>query len=184
MHDLDILDQMIKDSAKVKIESRYQKPLLVLNEPKSDYSVEICGLPDNAIVINADAFESPKSVFNGNKGECKRADFIVVADMGRNKVIIIIEMKRDKDDRNKIEKQLMGAKCFLAYCKEIGKSFWNEKDFLSGYDYRFVCINRINLAKRRTRPDREDCLHDEPGKMMRIDWSSRLQFNKLVGKFD
>ena len=86
------------------------------------------------------------------------------------------------DDSNIIMKQLMGAKCFMTYCKEIGKSFWNKKDFLSEYDYRYVCIGHISIAKKPTRIKRDSRLHDEPGKMMKIDWPSHIQFNQLAGK--
>ncbi len=182
MPDLDILNQMIKDSARVRIESRHQKPIVVLEEPQAKKcSVEIRGLPDDVVIIKADAFESPFSVFTCKKGECKRADYIVVADTGRKKVIIFIEMKKTKKSKQDIEKQLSGAKCFLAYCKEIGISFWENSNFLSGYKYRFVSIGHISISKRKTRIERKSGIHDEPGKMMKVDWPSHLQFNHLAG---
>jgi hypothetical protein len=139
-------------------------------------------MPHNSIVVKADAFKSPDSVFQGTKGECKRADFVIVADCGNKKVIVCIEMKAGKDSEKEIVRQLTGARCFMVYCQEIGKSFWREQDFLKGYAYRFVSINRISIAKSKTRIDRHPSLHDRPDRMLKISSPHRLEFNHLAGK--
>lgn len=49
-----------------------------------------------------------------------------------------------------IIEQLIGAHCFVAYCREIGKSFWKQPNFLEKYDCRFVSIKNIT-QKNTTR---------------------------------
>ncbi len=68
---------------------------------------------------------------------------------------------------NEIIQQLKGAQCFLAYCQEIGKTFWNESDFLKKYKQRFVSIGHTSIIKRKTRITRESGKHDQPEKMLK-----------------
>ena len=182
MSDLKILHQMIKDNAKVPLVSGYGKHTVTLTEPRQPGSaVTIAGIPDNAIVIKADAFKSPDTVFNGSQGECKRADFVIVADSGNKKTIVCIEMKATKAPEKEIIQQLTGARCFIAYCQEIGKAFWHEPDFLDGYKHRFVSIGYTSMPKRKTRIDRSTSVHDRPDRMMKISSPHRLQFDLLAG---
>jgi hypothetical protein len=99
MSDIAILKEMIKESARVSLKDGKAKKQLILNEPwPADYYVTIYGMPDDdqVVVIKADAFTSPQAVFIGSKGECKRADFVIIADTGKKKVILCIEMKAGK----------------------------------------------------------------------------------------
>jgi len=183
MPDLAILHQMIKDGAKVPLLDKHGKKSVVLSEPQHPgSSVTIAGMPDNAIVIKADAFTPPKSVFNGLKGECKRADFVIVANTGNKKSIVCIEMKATKAPEKEVIQQLSGAKCFIVYCQEIGKSFWKQQDFLVGYSFRFISIGHTSIPKRPTRIDPSAGVHDHPDRMLKISSSHRLQFDQLVGK--
>lgn len=178
---------MIKDAAKVSLVDYYGKKQVKLEEPQfPGASITIHGMPDNAVVIKADAFTSPGSVFKGLHGECKRADFVIIADGGsKKKVVICIEMKVMAGKRMGTEKeivqQLKGAQCFVAYCREIGRLFWNEPDFLNGFVYRFVSIGNISISKKRLRIDPSKNLHDRPEKMMKISSPHRLEFNHLAG---
>lgn len=183
MSDIDILHQMVRDTAKIPVSDEYSRKKVVLKEPQQPKSlVTILGLPDDVIVIKADAFRSPDTVFKGTQGECKRADFVIVADTGDKKVIICIEMKAKKKQRWTIVKQLTGAKCFVLYCQGIGREFWNKPDFLIGYEYRFVAICHTSIAKRKTRYEKKlRVLHDHPENMLRISRPNDLQFNRLAG---
>ncbi len=184
MTDINLLDQMIKNEAKMALENKNGKLYVTLSEPQCPRgSVTIAGLPNNAIVIKADKFNSPDSLFAGSKGECKRADFVIVADSGQKKVVLCIEMKQTRDSAKEVVQQLTGTLCFVSYCKEIGREFWNRQDFLKGYDYRFISIGHISIAKRRTRIDRQPGIHDRPEQMMKIGWpNGRIEFNLLAGK--
>jgi hypothetical protein len=85
MSDLKILKELIRDEALVTIEDGlYGKPKVTLIEPKnqchSEYTVDINNIPKNAIVIKTDTFPAPTPIFNGSKGECKRADFVIIVE--------------------------------------------------------------------------------------------------------
>lgn len=185
MSDIAILKEMIQESAKVPlVEDSYGKKKVTLKEPDGNYSVTINGMPDDeqVIVIKADAFTSPKAVFTGAKGECKRADFIIVADTETKKVILCIEMKAKAKTSPEWEiiQQLKGAMCFVAYCQKIGKEFWCVQKFLDAYVYRFVTIRNINIHKKPTREAITDD-HDSPERMLKITSPHYLQFNRLIG---
>lgn len=180
MPDKAILIQMIKNDALVQMQNEYGKPLVKLSEPQiPDSNVTIRNLPADAVVIKVDAFRTPDDIFNGGKGECKRADYVIIS--ADKKCIIYIEMKRTKDGWSQIVKQLMGAQCFVRYCQEIGKVFWNETEFLNGYKNRFVSIGHTSIAKKKTRFTLTSDRHDTPDKAMKIDWPYYLQFNQLAG---
>jgi len=182
MTDLEILEHMLKDAARVAITVTNGKASVTLDEPQTpDSSVIISGLPSDAIVMKVDAFQSPDAIFCGSKGECKRADYVIVTDSGTKKRIIYIEIKKTKDSWKDIVRQLEGARCFMSYCQEIGKTFWNDKDFLNNYKSRFISIGHTSIPKRRTRIERKSGRHDSPDKALKIDWPHRLQFNHLAG---
>jgi len=183
MSDLDILHQLIKTAATVPLLDKSGKKSVLLSEPQHPNSkVTILGLPDNAIVIKVDAFKAPDAIFNGSQGECKRADFIIVANTGNKKSIVFIEMKATKASEKEIIRQLTGASCFIHYCKEIVSSFWKQQNFLKGYSFRFISISHTSISKRRTRIDRKTGVHDCPEKMLKISAPHHLQFDQLAGK--
>ena len=125
MSDLKILKELIIDEALVTIEDGlYGKPKVTLVEPKNqchpEYTVDINNIPKNSIVIKTDTFPAPKHIFNGSKGECKHADFVIIAEtMIKNKpknLIIFIELKKGKgNSQASIIQQLKGAQCIIAY---------------------------------------------------------------------
>ncbi|VFN05181.1 MAG: hypothetical protein BECKG1743D_GA0114223_106821, partial [Candidatus Kentron sp. G] len=90
LDEMDILHEMIRENAKVSIEESNGRRQVTLGEPRDSEGrkVKISGLPDDAIVINADEFPAPDAVFTCRKGECKRADFIIIADTGKKRVIL------------------------------------------------------------------------------------------------
>ena len=185
MSDIAILKEMIKETATVPLEDHHNKKQVKLIEPDiPNCFVTIHGMPhhDEVIIIKADDFKSPDTVFTGSKGECKRADFVIVADTGKKKVIFCIEMKAKTrtSTEKKIIEQLKGAKCFVAYCQKIGKEFWGQPKFLDSYVYRFVTIRNINLDKRSTREEITDT-HVSPERMLKISSPKGLQFNRLIG---
>ena len=181
MSDIAILKEMIQKSATVPLEEHNDKKKVILKEPDDDYAVTIYGMPDDeqVIVIKADAFPAPKAVFIGSKGECKRADFVIIADTGPKKVILYIEMKAGKGEALKdILAQLKGAKCFVAYCREIGQLFWKQQNFLEDYGDRFLSIKNIKLSKKKTRFDPNPHFCSDIQILKRN--GSSFQFNDLI----
>jgi hypothetical protein len=113
--ELVFLNQMIRAIAKVPLKDHYGKKTVELIEPAhATYRVTIFGLPDNCVVIKADRFTSPDSIFEGSNGQCKRCDFVIAANSGGRKVILYLEMKGERGPRAEIIQQLKGAKCFVA----------------------------------------------------------------------
>lgn len=80
--DIVILKRMIQPRATVALESEHQKKIVKLTEDCDNYTVTIHGMPDNdeVIVIKVDTFSAPTTIFQGIKGECKRADFVIISD--------------------------------------------------------------------------------------------------------
>ena len=182
MSDIEVLHQMIKTSAKLSSADHYGRKMVNLIEPQHpDSSVSIFGLPDDAVVIKVDAFRSPDTVFNGSQGECKRADYVIVADAGAKSVIVYIEMKATKGSEREVIQQLTGARCFVAYCREVGKAFWNQPAFLDEYQERFVSVGHTSIPKRKTRISKQPGVHDHPSRMLKIDYPHHLQFDHLAG---
>jgi hypothetical protein len=187
MSDIAILKEMLKPESTLALDEHQNGRRLnysvTLKESSDNYSVKIEGMPkhEDVIVINPESF-NPSTILNAANGQCKRADFVIVADTDLEKMVICIEMKKTKDENKKIIQQLNGAKCFVAYCREIGKAFWGQQNFLDAYQYRFIRIGRISISKRTTRLKKKvnSELHDTPEKMLKIVYQPVLQFNYLV----
>ena len=178
MSDMKILSELILESALVPHENEYGKPVIKLQEKGVNGSVSfIRNIPSDAIIIKADEFPAPKTFFKGNKGECKRADFIIISE--EKKVILYVELKAGAKDASHIVKQLKGASCVISYCKEIGKQFWSEARFLDGYAHRYVGMVNLSVSKKPSR-HKSSPLHDSPEKFLKISSPHNLQFNHLA----
>lgn len=191
MSDFDILRDLIRDTALASVEYEYRKKIIVLEEPgnqqQSAYSLQIHNVPDDVIAFKVDAFPAPKEIFKNDKGECKRADFVVIASGNKANWIVHIEMKGGNTGSGKeIEQQLRGARCLVAYCRAIGREFWQEPNFLEEkkYQQRFVSVKNIRISKRPIQIEPKSGLHDTPENMLKLNGAAngKLQFNELVGK--
>ena len=193
--DLEILSEMIRDTALASVEEhpygRSGKKVVILKELNNEqqYSVKIQNAPDEILAIKADEFPAPKSIFRNDKHECKRADYILVAYTKVANWIIYIELKSGQSNsREEIRQQLYGAKCLIAYCRAVGRTFWQQPGFLEEkkYEQRFVCVKNLKSKKtptrNRSKPRR---LHDNSADMLKIiddPPGKRIQFNELVNK--
>ena len=184
VNDIQILQEMLVSRVQVRFQQQGQsRPSVKLTDSQADTTVEIKGLPPDSIVIRSEDFENPLTVFNGSKGERKRADFVIVAnDESERKWIICIETKGGNKSRSEIIAQLKGAACFINYCKCIGKSFWESEEFLEGYECRFVSVVRLNDPRtRRTELFYyTEKLHDRPEAFLKISRSFTIHFSKLI----
>ena len=190
--DLDVLRELINDGALVQLsgEPGHGRRPAKLEETGNDtdenrYSIWIKGIPDDAVIIKTDAFPAPKSIFKCGRGECKRADYVIVASTGSKNYIVYMEMKKGRGDRGNIVDQLKGSECFVSYCRAIAGRFWNRPNFLdsNSCESRFVSITKIGISKSPTRPRGSAGLHDAPEKMMRIDYvgdGGGVHFSKLI----
>lgn len=189
MDDVDVLRELINDEALTPIEFSNNRNVITLKEsrdgPQSEYTVKIQNAPDDIITIKADHFPPPRIIFKGVKGECKRADYVIVARTDRRNWIIYIELKgRKSGSHSEIVQQLRGAKCLVAYCRAIGQAFWSQREFLkeNNYEQRFISIKDARLAKEATRRKQRDALHDNPENMRKLRKvsGSKIQFNELI----
>ena len=182
MGDMQILKELFKDNALVDMKKKYSSNIAILTEPQcSGSSVEINGIPDDTIIVKIDKFPDPSNLFNGNKGECKRADYAIIAEYRSKNRILFIEMKKTKGSKKEIIQQLKGAGCILKYIQEIGQQFWNKADFLTDFEYRFISFGHTSIRKRKTRITRQSDIHNTPENMMKIDWPANIRFNHLAG---
>lgn len=185
MNDIEILKEMLNCNIRVPLQQQTGSlPSVELIDKCT--TVEIKGLPHDSIVIKAEDFKDPPTVFQGSKGEGRRADFVIVSNDGIKKWIVCIEVKRGRRiRRNRVIAQLRGARCIMDYCKSIGREFWSAKGFLKGYEYRFVGIARLNIQIQPTRsgasggPSRRN-LHNRPEAFLRILGRQSLYFNELT----
>lgn len=191
MADFDILRDLIRDAVLASVECEYKKKTIVLEEPgdqqQSAYSLKIRNVPDAFIAFKVDAFPAPKNIFKNDKGECKRADFVIIASNDKVSWIVYIEMKGGNlGSEKEIVQQLRGARCLVAYCRAIGREFWQEPNFLAEKNYRqrFISVKNIQISKQPTRLGPKSGQHDTPENMLKLNGvaNGRLQFNKLVGK--
>jgi hypothetical protein len=191
MSDIAILKEMFKTNILEKLENRQEGTHVVysvkLKEPKDGYFIIIDRMSNDneVVIINPEAFIAPTVLFNGNKHECKRSDFVIIDE--KEKVILYIEMKRTKGSKKDVVAQLRGAKCFVSYCKEIGREFWNEANFLDSYEHRFVVVDHIDnkISKSRHRVTRQDMntIHNRPEAVLSIPYRDKLKFDNLINLY-
>ena len=151
-----------------------------LNENDDDgnigYSIKIKGVPNNTLVLKTDILEMKKA-FMCAKGECKRADFAIIA-TGEKK-IIFIEMKKTKLNNEELVKQLKGASVFVDFCKLIVSEFWGRPDFLRGYKKYYVSLSHTPLAKGPSKSNSKKKSHTSPEKHLRIRGMAAIHYQHL-----
>ena len=172
---------MLTNGAQVPLKQTTGKPSVSLEDKQANTSVEIVDIPDDSIVIRAELF-NPPNIFTAQKGQRRRADFVIVSNTKTEKWIICIETQKGTGkDRTVVEQQLRGAECFIGYCKWVGKSFWQSTAFLDGYQYRYVSIVNINIDKQITRVDKTKIRSGRsPDTFREISGPQTLLFDELV----
>ena len=188
MSDLDVLQELINERALVPLEKTpYGKKTVDLVEcdrqGKVLYSIKIKGVPDDTVVVKTDMFHSPKGIFTCRRGECKRADYVIIANSDTANFIVHVEMKEGKGNTGEIVNQLKGSECFISYLRAIVSRFWQQSKFLDQYENRFVTFREIRSRKSPTRKSRPPVLHNVPGKMFKIDDvkdGGKVYFGRLI----
>jgi len=183
MSDFSILNELIQNSVQVPVQiDQHQKRFIYLEEKQDNYGITIRGISDETdiFVIAADRFPPPKVFFRDSKGECKRADFIIITSTTKGKFIIIIEMKAGAGDNISIRQQLRGAQCLATYIKQVGKVFWKNQNFLADYQYRFVSLKHLGTNKKSSRSSKTYSLHNSPEKCLCLSPGKFLQLRELI----
>ena len=181
MNDVAVLRDLLREDALAATEqSSSGKRLSSWRSQKNrPYQLSITGVPHDTVAFKTDRFPPPTSVFNNRRGECKRADYVIVAlDEGKG-WIVYVEMKRGHGNRAAIERQLRGAKCVVSYCRAIVEQFWRERRFLQDCDERFVSVRDVRTDKQPTR--RRRSRHDNPEDMLLLTApTGTLRFETLL----
>lgn len=183
MNDIEILQRMLIRDIQVPLQcEKPGSPFVKLTDKQAETTVEIRELPRDTIVIKAEEFKFPITVFESLKGQRRRADFVIVSSDESGKWIICIEtQRRNAKTAAHVVGQLKGAQCFISYCKCIGRSFWESEEFLEGYEYRFVSIANIGISTQSTRPfHRKGELHSRPETFLKILGRQILYFYELT----
>lgn len=183
--DSEILARLFKPSARVNlVPDAYGKQTIILDEPKRlDSSVTIAYLPGDTVAVNVDKFEAAAYVFNCDEGICKRADYALISET--TKSILYVELKSSSSFQHKdIVHQFVGAQCFVSYCKELARRFWQSPGFMDGYCERFVSIVSISSSQQPVIEREAGPAHSSPHTYMKIKHPNRkfLHFNKLLGR--
>ena len=63
---------MLVGRAQVRLQQSHNRLSVELTDLQAGTTVEIKGLPPDSIVIRAEDFKNPLTIFNGSKGERKR----------------------------------------------------------------------------------------------------------------
>ncbi len=178
----DLTDKMVQRKARMPLSKEHGKYRVELTEPGcADSSVTIRHLPDRCIVIKLDSCVDLNAIFNGSLGECKRSDYVIVADHRGELVVVYIEMKRTKAAWKAVCQQLSGSHCFIQYMQTLGKTFGKQGDYLQGAKHRFVCYGHTGPRKRKTKITRQAAIHDTPEKALKIDNPNYVQFAMIAG---
>lgn len=179
--DLDILSQMIVQSAQVPLTGQHNKKSLILPESHGEkYEVKITGVNPETIAIAIDRFPDMRKFFNQDGGICKRADFAIITDGDYGKFIVVIELKAGDQKNKEVIQQLQGAQALISYFQKIGKIFFSKSDFLENYEYRFVSMKDVKIAKKPTVNKKNPKIHDRPENMLCLSGYQQVQFKRLI----
>lgn len=178
---LELIERLIAPGARVAIEPNAYNFKVTLLEPGCDSQATIYNVPEDCIVIRLDDNVDVGKMFSGSFGECKRSDFILVAETQGTLVLVHIEMKKSRGSKADIMKQLRGSRCFTHYLQELGRVFGQHSDFLKDARHRFVSIKHSGPRKRRTRIDRDAGVHDCPENVLAISSPHRVEFSMISG---
>ena len=189
MNDIEILREMLIADAIVPLQ--HGQITVELTDTQSKTTITIKGIPPDSIVIRAEEFEAPRYIFNNVQDVHKRADFVIVSNDTKKWMICIETQAGDYKRPAHVRAQLKGALCFMRYCQCIGKKFWKAKDFLDGYEYRFISMVNIptkkpSIKKGATRFYKSSIssgsLHKHPENFLKISGASSLHFSILINK--
>ena len=182
MHCFDLVDRMVTPNARVPLEPNYDRHKVTLTEPAcADAQATIFNVPERAIVVRLDESLTLQRVFRGDLGECKRSDFLILAERGPSLVIVHVEMKRAGGKHAEVVRQLEGSRCFVLYMQALGKAFSSHKTFLDDARHRFVSIRHARPQKRKTKITRAGATHDRPDRPMIVSGPNYVHFDKIAG---
>lgn len=177
-----VLARMLHPTSLISLEDQYgsKKVRLVENQTIDSY-IEVHKIQADAFVVDLDRAFNNQRLFQGNCGECKRADYLIISESAER--VLFIEMKRSSAPAQHITHQLRGALCAFEYCQIIAREFFQENRFLTHYQKRFISIRHTGGEKRKTEIERTTAIgevHCTPDQHLKISWANTIQFKKLA----
>jgi hypothetical protein len=174
-----LIDRLIHPNARVSLTEQHGRFMVILQEPECKSEAKIFSVPEGAIVLKLDENLDVGRLFSGSFGECKRSDFLLIAEVYSKIIFVHIEMKLTRASAGDIAHQLRGSHCFVHYMRELGKAFASHGAFLNQAIHRFVSINQTGPRKRRTRIELATGLNDLPERAMKISSPHHIEFAKI-----
>ncbi|MDR3196303.1 MAG: hypothetical protein LBU34_00410 [Planctomycetaceae bacterium] len=119
--------------------------------------VKIIDVPDDSILIKIDYGEAYNNIFRSENGHLKRCDYLLIVNdiYKRNKILLFIEMKSKKVDKDEIIQKFHASECLLDYIVSILRHFHKIGFNLDKCTKRFVLFHQISIDKKRVRPVKE-----------------------------
>jgi hypothetical protein len=177
----ELIGRLIRLEARISLTDNYGRSMAVLQEPGCTSEAVIYNVPNGAIVVKLDANLDIGKLFCGSYGECKRSDFLVIAEKDSKIIFLHIEMKLTRANAGDIEHQLRGSHCFVQYMREIGKAFAKHNTFLTQAVHRFVSIRHTGPRKRKTKIERSSGQNNLPERAMKISSPNHVEFANICG---
>ena len=113
--------------------------------------VNINGVPRESILIKLDKYDQPSSLFNDDKGQRQRCDYVLFSVLDGKGFALFIELKSAKAKKSEFIRQFKGAECLIDYCHSVLKRFHNHDQLLNNFTKRFIVFYKPRIAKHRTR---------------------------------
>lgn len=178
MPEADLINSLFKQDNLIPVVTHYERKKVRLEEEgEPDSFVDIFNLPDDTIVIDLDKNFANDLLVSGEKGSCKRADFMLIS--AEAECVVFIEMKRrNPTTRGDINNQLRGSFCVFKYCSILMEQFFQD-NFLSSYKTRFVIFRHTHINKRPTR-ESSGTVNDTPESASVIAGQKTVQFNQIA----
>ena len=154
MSNLDILNQLLAEDLIETICTIKGRRAARLKETGHDAKlkkIDLMDIPENAILIKLDNTREPLTLFKGDKGECKRCDYILFIEKNNDKKIIFIELKSFVLSNSDILKKFKSSQCLIDYCDSVLKRFFNKENLLSSYRKSFILFYHRSVRKNKSR---------------------------------
>ena len=100
--------------------------------------VNINGVPRESILIKLDKYDQPLSLFNDDKGQRQRCDYVLFSVLNGKGFVLFIELKSKKTKKSEFIRQFKGAECVMDYCHSTLTRFHNHDQLLNNFSKRFI----------------------------------------------
>ena len=143
MAEWDILEELLVDDLFGVISNKGGHHFAMLEEKdkKSKLKrINVVDVSSDAVLINLDLYKQPSTLFKGEKGECRRCDYVLVTKFKTKSIILFIEIKSLKLSDDDVIEQFKGAECVMDYCSSTIYRFHDKRGFPDKFNKCYVCF--------------------------------------------